>query len=107
MTLAHEALLTQWRRLRGRVEALRDDRLLAEELERDAERWARERGDSLLWRKRRLAAAEDLVRLGVVRLSPAAAEPVRRSRASARRGLMIAGSLGALTVLLMGLLTGF
>src|SRR5262249_9183175 len=37
VTLAHEALLAQWRQLRGWVAEAREDRQLADELERDAD----------------------------------------------------------------------
>src|SRR5262249_46338333 len=61
LTLAHETLVTQWWRLRDWIASAREDRLLAEDVERDAGRWTREGEDpSLLWKKRRLAAATEL-----------------------------------------------
>jgi eukaryotic-like serine/threonine-protein kinase len=108
-TLAHEALLTQWERLRAWVAEAREDRLLADELERDAIAWDRSRDPALLWRKGRLAAAEEVRRHEVVRLSDVATEFVdsaRRAESRARRiltiaGLAVAAGLGASVVALV------
>ena len=67
--LAHEALLTEWARLREWLGEARGDRVLAEEIERDASRWSDTPDASLLLRTRRLAAAEEVRRKGTVRLS--------------------------------------
>jgi serine/threonine protein kinase len=67
--LAHEALLTEWAKLREWLGEARGDRLLAEEIERDASRWSETPDASLLLRKRRLATAEEVRRKGTVRLS--------------------------------------
>jgi serine/threonine protein kinase len=108
-TLAHEALLTQWERLRAWVFEAREDRLLADELERDAVAWERTRDPALLWRKGRLAAAEEVRRHEVVRLSDVASEFVesgRRAESRARRivtivGLAVAAGIGASVVALV------
>jgi hypothetical protein len=103
VVLAHDALVAQWRTLRGWVADAREDRLLAEELERDAARWAVERDESLLWRERRLAEAERLVRsalpaadgraeTGLTSLSPPAIEFVRAGRHAARRRVAFAAA---------------
>jgi serine/threonine protein kinase len=96
-TLAHEALLTQWERLRGWVAEARDDRLLAEEIERDAATWAKSRSTELLWRKGRLAGAADLLRRGLVRLTDDASDfvetAVRAERRAQRRVYLIGGTL--------------
>ncbi len=96
-TLAHEALLTQWERLRTWVAEARDDRVLAEEIERDAATWARARSGELLWRKGRLAVAAELHRRGVVRLSDLATEFVetasRTERRAQRRVYLVGGTL--------------
>jgi hypothetical protein len=102
-TLAHEALIPQWSRLRRWVDEARDDRRLAEELERDA---ARRRADPEavpLWRRRRLAFAEELGRRGAVRLSVDASAFLRASRNAAlhaRLGVALVSS--AIVVSLSG-----
>ena len=54
VTLAHDTLLHQWWRLRDWIATAQEDRFLAEDIERDAVRWEKEKEDpSLLWRKRR------------------------------------------------------
>ncbi|WP_438000616.1 serine/threonine-protein kinase [Sorangium sp. So ce185] len=100
LTLAHETLLSQWGTLRGWVAEARGDRSLAEELEQAAERHAAERDDSLLWTKRRLIAAEDLVRSGRVALSERARAFVRRGRVVERQGKMVTGAVGLVVVAL-------
>ena len=108
-TLAHEALLTQWERLRAWVAEAREDRLLADELERDAVAWERSREPSLLWRKGRLAAAEEVRRHEVVRLSDIAIDFVdsgKRAESRTRRiitviGLAVAAGIGASIVALV------
>jgi serine/threonine protein kinase len=96
-TLAHEALLTQWERLRTWVAEARDDRVLAEEIERDAATWARTRSAELLWRKGRLAVAAELLRRGGVRLSDLATEFVetasRTEQRAQRRVYFVGGTL--------------
>lgn len=90
ITLAHDTLLAQWWRLRDWIATARDDRVLAEDIERDAERWAREKEDpSLLWKKRRLAEAEDLLRVGLVKLSPLAERFVNAGRPVERRARLV------------------
>jgi len=106
LTLAHDALLFQWERLRDWVSEARDDRLLAEEIERDAARWSERRDPTLLWRRRWLVAAEDLWRRGLVKLSPTAIEFVRRARSAERRWKwVLAGMMAA--PLLVGITTGY
>jgi serine/threonine protein kinase len=96
-TLAHEALLTQWERLRTWVAEARDDRVLAEEIERDAAIWARTRSGELLWRKGRLAVAAELQRRGGVRLTDLATEFVeaasRTEQRTQRRVYFVGGTL--------------
>ncbi|AKT36869.1 serine/threonine-protein kinase [Chondromyces crocatus] len=70
VALAHDALLTQWERLRAWLADVQHDRLLAERLERAATHWAEEASDDdLLWRGRSLTAAHELARRGSVTLS--------------------------------------
>lgn len=90
VTIAHEALLTRWARLRGWLDEIEHDRHLAEELERDAARWDTGveslRDETLLWRRHRLAAAIELRERGVVPFSAMATSFVTASIALERRG---------------------
>lgn len=97
ITLAHDTLLAQWWRLRDWIATAREDRILAEDIERDAARWAREKEDpSLLWKKRRLAAAEDLLRVGLVKLSPLAERFVNAGRPMERRARLALAAVALL-----------
>jgi eukaryotic-like serine/threonine-protein kinase len=62
VTLAHDALLVQWARLRGWLADARDRRLLTEALERDAQMWTKDPASTSLWVGRRLEAAAELRR---------------------------------------------
>ncbi len=92
VTLAHDALVTQWGRLRAWVAEARADRVLVEEIERDAT--LRRADDSApLWKGRRLEAAEDVLRRAAVPVSRAGGgvsarrEAGRAARAPLRRRL--------------------
>jgi serine/threonine protein kinase len=102
VTLAHEALLTQWGKLRGWVAEAREARLLAEELERDAEKWRVDREAVPLWQRRRLVFASFLSRRGGVRLSPHALEFLRASGRAERRNRWVMFGLAAVAVLSLG-----
>lgn len=91
--LAHEALLSQWGRLRTWVAEAREDRVLAGEVDQDAERWSAQRDEALLWKKRRLVAGEDLRKRGRVKLSARAEAFLRAGRIAERRGRLVAGGL--------------
>ena len=90
VTLAHEALLTQWGRLRGWVAEAKDDRLLAEELNGDAARWREEPESVPLWRRRRLAFAEELRKRSAADLTPDALSFMDAGRRAERRGRAVA-----------------
>jgi hypothetical protein len=103
VALAHDALLTQWDRLRVWLAEVRQDRLFAERIERAAAHWAEyPRDDDLLWRGRSLLAADDLSRRGGVALSAKAARFLSASLRSRRRRLVatsaLAGGLGVALV---------
>jgi WD40 repeat protein len=102
VTLAHEALLVQWGRLRGWIEGAREDRLLAEALERDAREWEGGHGVEP-WKKRRLAAARDLVRYGEEDLSDAARAFVRAGQAAERRGTIALATVTATVIVSLGI----
>jgi serine/threonine protein kinase len=94
VTLAHEALLTQWGKLRTWVAEAREDRLLAEELERDAARFRADAESVPLWQRRRLVIAEWLLRRGGVRISEAAVAFLKASRRAERRlRVLVYGSI--------------
>jgi eukaryotic-like serine/threonine-protein kinase len=99
VTLAHEALLVQWGRLRHWLEVARDDRLLAEELEEDAARWQKNPALVPLWSRLRLALAEDLVRRAAAPLSTEALVFVEAGRRASRRQRLVRAG-GAAAVLL-------
>jgi serine/threonine protein kinase len=103
VTLAHEALLTQWGKLRGWVAEARQDRLLAEEIERDAERWIGDPEGVPLWPRRRLVMGEALQKRGPKRLSAEAARFLKASRwASLRVWLLVGGSVTTALISLLG-----
>jgi eukaryotic-like serine/threonine-protein kinase len=104
VTLAHEALLTQWGRLRGWVAEARNDRVLAEELERDAKRWRESPELAALWQKHRLAFGEGLRGRPHVRLSESAAVFLSASRTAERRGRVVAAA--SVAAVLLGITAG-
>jgi serine/threonine protein kinase len=102
VTLAHEALLTQWATLRGWVAEAREERLLAEEIERDAQRWSADPDGVPVWRKRRLAQAHEVVATGRVNLSPAAEQFVSAGRRAGRRAKVVALGASLAAAVLLG-----
>ena len=82
-TLAHEALLRQWRRLRDWGAAARKERELADEVERLARRWTERRERDLLLRGRVLGDAR---RLDPWLLGPKTITFLDASRAADLRG---------------------
>lgn len=100
-TLAHEALLTAWDTLRGWVSAVREDRLLAEEIEHDARLWQAPEKGAPLWRGRRLAFALDLKRAGSVELSGGAERFLEEGRRAERRGRWLFGGATAAALLVL------
>jgi serine/threonine protein kinase/SpoVK/Ycf46/Vps4 family AAA+-type ATPase len=102
VTLAHEALLTQWRQLRGWVEEARDERQLAEELERDAARWSAEPDLVAPWRKRRLAQALAITQSATVSLSAGARRFLDAGRRAERRARVFGLAAAMAGVALVG-----
>jgi serine/threonine protein kinase len=104
VTLAHEALLTQWARLRAWLAEARDDRVLAEELERDAARWRESPDLVALWRKHRLAFVEGLRGREHARLSEDARAFLSTSRRAERRARLVV--MASLSAVLLGITAG-
>lgn len=99
VTLAHEALLVQWNRLAGWVADARDARLLAEELERDAQKWRVDPERAPEWRRLRRLEAEELVREGTIEPSDAARAFLAAAQRGERRSRVAMGTLAVLVVL--------
>ncbi len=91
VTVAHEALLTRWSRLRSWIAEARADRLLAEELEHDASRWKQDAESIGVWTGRRLGFARELLRKDEIRLSENAKSFVRGSVRQSRQRYLIIG----------------
>ncbi|MDC3957020.1 serine/threonine-protein kinase [Polyangium jinanense] len=96
VTLAHEALLSRWGRLASWIAEAKGDRMLAEEIEHDAARFARDAESATLWRGRRLEFAKELQRTNTVRLSAAAERFIQASVRVSRRGRVLAATAGAI-----------
>jgi eukaryotic-like serine/threonine-protein kinase len=99
VTLAHEALLTQWRKLQSWLSEVREQRILAEELERDAAKHDREPETVPLWQRRRLAMALDLLSDGQVSITKRATRFVEASERAQRRSRLALGAVAAVIVL--------
>ena len=99
VTLAHEALLSQWQRLRGWLAEAREDRQLAAELNRAAIGWGGDQADERLWRKRRLAGAHELIASERVTVSDRALAFVDAGRRAERRGKIVGSAIAAAVAL--------
>ncbi|WP_437671883.1 nSTAND1 domain-containing NTPase [Sorangium sp. So ce131] len=103
VTLAHDALISQWERLRAWVAEAREDRLLAEELDRDAARWHAAPREAPLWRGRRLAFGEALRGRVGLPMPPRAAAFLEASRRAERRAALLgAGAVAAAVLAVAG-----
>jgi tetratricopeptide (TPR) repeat protein len=85
--VAHEALLTNWKRARALFEAYPAMLALKEDLERGAQRWQRQGGEFLLRGRVQLLEADALLNSGRVALSPLARTFVQESVAAQRDAL--------------------
>ncbi len=93
VTLAHEALLTAWGRLRAWVEEAREERVVAADLERDAARWRESPELAPPWRRHRLAFGLELARRARPSLSADALAFLAAGRRAERRAqLAVAGA---------------
>jgi serine/threonine protein kinase len=100
----HESLAQNWSRLTGWIAEAREDRLLANELEREAAGWLiKSKEAERLWKKGRLASADAMVRRGRVRLNDDAKKFLAEARRAARWGIALRA---ALVVAAAGLVAG-
>jgi eukaryotic-like serine/threonine-protein kinase len=103
LSLAHEALLSEWAKLRGMLQEARRERLFASEVEQAAERHQEEPDAALLLSGPRLDAALSVVQAGRVPLSREATVLVEESQAvvvrARRRRALIGLSLSLLVAL--------
>jgi eukaryotic-like serine/threonine-protein kinase len=96
VTLAHEALLVHWGRLRDWVASEREERLVIEDFE-DAAKVLDDKPDpELLWRRRRLLLLEEIMRVRQIRLEGATKRFYSASVAAAQRSRIIGGVVGIL-----------
>jgi hypothetical protein len=99
LTLAHEALLTHWGKLRAWVAEEREERVLREDLAQAAALWAKSGDDELLWRRRRLLLAQEVLRRRGVRLQGDEERFFQASMWAARRGRLGLLALGAVAIM--------
>ncbi len=99
LTLAHEVLLSEWSTLRHWVNEARESRLLAQELEQDAERNLVDADGAPLWQRRRLQQARDMLGRGDVGLSERAEQFLRASERVVQRRRWLMTGLAALGVI--------
>jgi serine/threonine protein kinase len=103
VTLAHDALLSQWPTLATWVAEARADRMLAAELSRDAALWRADPEGTSLWSKRRQGLAEELLRRASGLLSEDTKEFVRAGTLAERRARWTAtGAMAALLLIVVG-----
>jgi eukaryotic-like serine/threonine-protein kinase len=95
----HEYLSENWTQLAGWLAEARTDRALIDELEGDAAAYARNHDHDRLWRKRRLAAAVEMVESGNVVLTPGARRFLQHAQRHERRGSRVFRALVAVAVL--------
>jgi hypothetical protein len=102
LTLAHEALLTHWGKLRAWVAEEREERILREDLAQAAALWVKTEDAELLWRRRRLLLTQEILRNRGVRLEGDEARFFRASLWAMRR-VRLAGLAFGVVVLLAAL----
>ena len=102
LTLAHEALLTRWDTLRRWIAEAKDDRVRAEELEREAAAWiADARSPDRLLKKRRLRAAEELAKEEPRLVAAGARDFLHAGRRAERRAAIVLAVPVALAALVI------
>lgn len=89
VTLAHEALLVHWERLRAWVAAEREARLILEDFNEAAKRWTEHPDPEVLWRRRRLLLLEEVLKQRALRLEGPAKKFYQTSLTAAWRSRAI------------------
>jgi serine/threonine protein kinase len=89
VTLAHEALLVHWERLRAWVAAEREVRVILEDFEKAAKLWHENPDPETLWRRRRLLLLEEILKQRAMRLEGHAKRFYQTSRAASLRNRII------------------
>ncbi len=97
VTFLHDSILREWSLVRGWLDDARDDRRLAEHIERDAARWSEAKDAVEPWRKGRLESALELWRRQPS-LSSAAREFLTHSAREERKMRLIVGGLVTLVL---------
>ncbi len=90
ITLAHEALLVHWERLRAWVAAEREARLILADFEEAAKRWHENPDPDFLWRPRRLLVLDEVLKQRAIRLEGPAKKFFQTSMSVAWRNRIIA-----------------
>lgn len=98
VTLAHEALLVHWGRLRNWVAAEREARLILADFEDAARRWSEHPDPEMLWRRRRLLLLEEILKQRGMRLDGIAKKFYHTSLSAARRNTLVRTAALALVV---------
>lgn len=99
VTLAHEALIAHWGKLAAWVAEDREERLLREDLAQAASLWSKSDDGELLWRRRRLLLAQEILRRRGVRLSGDEKRFFDASLWAARRGAIGVMAVGVAVAL--------
>jgi hypothetical protein len=104
VTLAHEALLLHWRRLRKWVDDEREERLLIDDFAQAATLWDDRQHDDLLWGRRRLLLLQEVLRLRSHKLEGVEKRFFQASQWASRRSRLFLGMAGAMVA--VGALVG-
>lgn len=89
ITLAHEALLVHWERLRAWVAAEREARLILADFEEASKRWIENPDPDFLWRRRRLLVLDEILKQRAIRLEGPAKKFFQTSMSAAWRSRII------------------
>jgi hypothetical protein len=103
VTIAHEALLTHWRRLQWWVADARLARETADDLERDANRWADDPKGTPLLPRRRARLVDQMRRAGEIAPSERALAYLAASRRAAKTARVLAGVAVGVVVAIVAL----
>ncbi len=99
VTLAHEALLVHWERLRAWVAAEREARVILEDFHEAVKRWQEHHDPELLWRRRRLLLLEEVLRQQAIRLEGPAKKFFQASLSVAWRNRIVSSVVLILVII--------